>query len=82
MLRPTKHSHPDRTIMNLALLLLNYLKINRIRDYSKLRKYAREMIIGGEILFLPTLNFLYILGLIEYHRNTDSIEYLGSNETV
>lgn len=36
----------------------------------------------GDVLFLPSLNFLYLLGLIEYHPKTDSIEYVGQNEAV
>ncbi|WP_414590540.1 ABC-three component system middle component 8, partial [Anabaena sp. CCY 9614] len=32
---------------------------------------------GGETLFLPSLNFLFLLGLVEYRPKTDAIEYLG-----
>jgi hypothetical protein len=28
MLRPTKHSHPDRTVINVSLLLLARLKVD------------------------------------------------------
>jgi hypothetical protein len=34
------------------------------------------------VLFLPTLSFLYLLGLVEYRPKTDSLEYVGPNETV
>jgi hypothetical protein len=33
MLRPTKHSHPDRTVINVALVLLARLKARRIDEY-------------------------------------------------
>ena len=58
MLRPTKHSHPDRTVINVALLLLTRLKDRRIDEYAALRKYAKKAVIGGDVLFLPALNFL------------------------
>jgi hypothetical protein len=82
MLRPTKHSHPDRTVVNVALLLLTYLRKRRLDGYSALRGYAKKAIAGGDVLFLPALNFLFLLGLIEYRPKTDAIEYVGPNEAV
>lgn len=82
MLRPTKHSHPDRTIINVALILLVRLRARRIDDYSELKAYAKKAVSGGDVLCLPALNFLFLLGLIDYHPKTDSVEYVGPNETV
>lgn len=82
MLRPTKHSHPDRTVINVALLLLTRLKDRRIDEYSVLRKYAKKAVSGGDVLFLPALNFLYLMGLIDYRPKTDAVEYVGPNEAV
>ena len=82
MLRPTKHSHPDRTVVNVALVLLAHLRKRRLDGYSALRVYAKKAITGGDVLFLPALNFLFLLGLIEYHPKTDAIEYVGPNEAV
>jgi hypothetical protein len=82
MLRPTKHSHPDRTIINLSVVLLARLKIRRLDDYYGLQKYAKKTVIGGDVLFLPALNFLYLMGLIDYRPKTDSVEYLGTHEAV
>ncbi|MEO5378364.1 MAG: hypothetical protein H7832_11380 [Magnetococcus sp. DMHC-6] len=82
MLRPTKHSHPDRTVINVSLLLLSRLKNRRIDKYDVLRQFAKKSIMGGDVLFLPALNFLYLMGLIEYHPKTDAVEYVGLNEAV
>lgn len=82
MLRPTKHSHPDRTIINVSLLLLARLKARRVDEYDVLRKFAKKSVVGGDVLFLPALNFLYLMGLIEYRPKTDSVEYMGPNEAV
>lgn len=82
MLRPTKHSHPDRTVINVSLLLLARLKARRVDGYESLRNVAKKGAVGGDILFLPALNFLYLLGLIEYRPKTDAVEYVGPNETV
>ena len=82
MLRPTKHSHPDRTVINVSLLLLARLKDRRVDEYDALRKYAKKSVTGGDVLFLPALNFLYLMGLIDYRPKTDAVEYVGPNEAV
>lgn len=82
MLRPTKHSHPDRTVISVSLLLLARLRGRRVDEYDVLRKFAKKSVVGGDVLFLPALNFLYLMGLIEYHPKTDAVEYVGPNEAV
>lgn len=82
MLRPTKHSHPDRTVINVSLRLLGRLKARRADDYGLLQKFAKNSVVGGDVLFLPALNFLYLMGLIEYRSKTDAVEYVGPNEAV
>jgi hypothetical protein len=82
MLRPSKHSHPDRTVINVSVLLLSRLTARRLESFDSLRTYAKKSVIGGDVLFLPALNFLYLIGLIDYRPKTDSVEYLGPNETV
>lgn len=82
MLRPSKHSHPDRTVINVSLLLLRRLRTRRIDDYDVLRAFAKKSVVGGDILFLPALNFLYLMGLIEYRPKIDALEYVGPNEAI
>ncbi|TAM79873.1 MAG: hypothetical protein EPN47_18465 [Acidobacteria bacterium] len=77
MLRPTKHAHPDRTVISLSIFLLARLKVRRLEDYDSLRKFAKRSVKGGDVLFFPALNFLFLMGLIEYRPKTDSVEYLG-----
>lgn len=82
MLRPSKHAHPDRTVVNVALLLLGLLRDRRAEDYGVLLRLTKDMVAGGNVLFLPALNFLYLLGLIEYRAKNDIIEYVGPNDPV
>ena len=77
MLRPTKHSHPDRTVINVSYLILSRLKGLRIENYGDLLGYTKKTVAGGDVLFLPALNFLFLLGLIEYHAKSDAIEYVA-----
>ncbi|WP_319002498.1 ABC-three component system middle component 8 [Brevundimonas poindexterae] len=60
--------------------MLSRLKFRRQEAYSDLKGYVRKKVVGGETLFLPSLNFLFLLGLVDYHPKTDAIEYVGPNE--
>lgn len=77
MIRPSKHSHPDKTVVFAAYLLLRKLKMRRVEAYIDLASYIKEQS-GGELnLFLPALNLLFALGLINYSAKNDSFEYVG-----
>jgi hypothetical protein len=75
MLRPTKHSHPDKTVVSCATLILSRVKANRICEYSDLVKFIEKKKIGSRSLFMPALNLLFLLGLVVYHQKNDSIEF-------
>ncbi len=80
MLRPTKHSHPDRTVINASTLILARLKKQRLAGYAELRQLVRQQIPkGADTLFVPALDLLYLLGLLQYHPKTDAFEYTGAN---
>ncbi|HHW4671313.1 MAG TPA: ABC-three component system middle component 8 [Xylella fastidiosa subsp. multiplex] len=70
------------TVIHLSLLLLKRLRKDRFSRYDVLRALAKQRIAGGDVLFLPALNFLYLLGLIEYRGATDTVEYVGNNEVI
>lgn len=78
MLRPSKHSHPDLTVMNMAYVLLARLRKSRSEGYSDLLRYATKSHPSGETLFLPSLNFLFLLGLVHYHPKGDRFEFVGA----
>lgn len=82
MLRPSKHSHPDKTVISLSVRILTRMRKLRTIDYDSLRTFSRASVQGGEALFLPSLSFLFLLGLVAYHPKTDSFEYIGPNEAL
>ena len=83
MIRPSKHNHPDKTLIYASYLMLDKLSSQRIMKYDDLLAYIKSKITSGEFLFLPALDFLYLLGLVEYRAKIDSIEYTErSHETV
>jgi hypothetical protein len=77
ILRPSKHSHPDRTVISVSMLVLARLKSRRLEEYDALKKLVKKHVSGGELLFLPAMNLLYLLGLVEYRPKVDAFEYLG-----
>ena len=77
MLRPSKHSHPDKTVISASSVLLRRLKSARLEQFDDLHNYLRKALKGADTLFLPAINLLFLLGLIEYHQKTDSVEYVG-----
>lgn len=79
MIKPTKHSHPDKTVVYASFIMLKELRKKRIVSYSDLYQLMKNKVTSGEFLFMPSLNFLFLLGLIEYRVKTDSIEYIEKN---
>jgi len=78
MLRPTKHSQPDQTVVGVATILLESLRKTRLSRYDALLAVARKRVSGGDILLVPALNLLFVLGLVEYRPKTDAFEYSGA----
>ncbi|PZE69315.1 hypothetical protein DEJ27_08505 [Curtobacterium sp. MCPF17_018] len=82
MLKPSKHAHPDQTVLNISLILLEKLRAERVSSYVDLVAAAGKKVNSGDVLFMPAVNFLFILGLVEYRSKTDSFEYVGPNEAL
>lgn len=77
MLKPTKFSHPDKTVIAVAVFVLNILSTERVIKYDDLFDRLKKADQDIASLFLPAVNLLYILGVIEYRKKTDSFEYIG-----
>jgi hypothetical protein len=75
MLSPKKYNHPDQTVIGLSFLILKELSKKKLMKYDDILEYSKKKIDGAEVLFLASLSLLFILGVIEYHSKTDSIEY-------
>ncbi|ROV55347.1 ABC-three component system middle component 8 [Neisseria chenwenguii] len=78
VIRPNKHNDPDKTLVYASFLILKQLKKSKIVSYEELLGFIKKEITSGEYLFLPALNFLFLLGLINYQAKNDMIEYIES----
>ena len=77
MLKPTKFSHPDRTVLVVSATILDKIYRKRLIKFDDLYALIGKQKQGIEALFLPSINLLYLLGLVEYRKKTDSFEYIG-----
>ncbi len=78
MIEPDKHANPDQTVIGVAALLLKTLSKNGVEKYDHLEEIVDSKIDGGKYLFLPALDLLYLLGVVEYHSKSDVFEYRGA----
>jgi len=74
---PCKGSHPDKTVLAVSLLIMKQLKKKRIEKFDKLYELILNQNKYANSLFMPAINILFMLGLIEYHAKNDSMEYTG-----
>lgn len=78
MIQPSKHAHPDKTLIAVAVTLLKQLRSKRSTQFDELRDYLVKRTPDASSLFLPALNLLFLLGLVIYRKHNDSFEYTGS----
>lgn len=77
MLRPNKHSDPQLTVLPVAAEILKRLRKKRACSISDLRSLIEDKGTDRGPLLLPSIAVLHLLGLVEYRRKTDCMEYVG-----
>ena len=76
MLKPTKYTNINISLPAVSCELLKLFKKDETITYTDLlHKVVKNKGIEVKHIFLPALSFLFLLGKIEYHRQTDIIEY-------
>lgn len=77
MLAPSKHLDLDRSVLRISSEVLRVLKKRRVMRYDALVRLIKDRSgDDGDIVVVPALNFLYILGRLEYHAKNDVFEYV------
>lgn len=74
MIRPSKHAHPDLTVVSVSVVILERLKSKRTETYSDLLHLVEKRTKNAKTLFLPAINMLFLLGLINYLPKADRFE--------
>lgn len=74
MIRPSKHAHPDLTVVGVASAILERLKSKRTETYADLVSLVEKRTQNSKSLFLPAINLLFLLGLVKYLPKVDRFE--------
>lgn len=77
MIKPHKYLDLDNCIISISCSMIKELKSKRIMTYSELyssiyKKHGENM----KYFFVPSINFLFLLGKILYHKEIDSLELI------
>jgi hypothetical protein len=76
MIQAAKHINLNTCLLRAASRLLTRLQEDRVCRYSKLLGSLADFGDDANAIFLPTVNFLFLMGRVQYHPQTDSFEYL------
>lgn len=76
MLTPRKNLDLDTSLLRVAALMLRELQKRGVMEFERLRSVVTRRIgRNAELMFLPALDFLFLLGRVEYHVKNDTVEY-------
>ena len=82
MIKPTKYLNLDLSLINVSAILMNEFKEQKIIRYDDLLAISLNKIgKSGKEIMPYSLNFLFLLGKIEYHQAIDAFEFKQQNET-
>ena len=76
MLRLTKHADPRLTVLPAAAAILKRLRQTRVLTVAQASELLRNDAPEKVALLMPSLSLLFLLGVVEYRRTTDSLEYV------
>lgn len=81
MITPTKHLDLDRSVLWVSAEALRKLRKRRIVPHDELVAFLKRKVgDDGDIVVVPALSFLYLVGRLEYHVKSDSFEYIEPSQ--
>jgi hypothetical protein len=76
MLTPKKHMNLDSSMLRVSAIMLKELNKRGVIGFEQLRGIVNKKVgPNGDLIFIPALDFLFLLGKVEYHVRNDMIEY-------
>ena len=76
MIRPAKHLDLNTCVLRAASILLSKLQKVRVCTYADLRDSLNVLGEDADITFGHAIHLLFLLGRLDYHPQTDSLEYM------
>jgi len=81
MIRPAKHLDLNTCVLRAASILLSKLQSSRVCTYADLRASLTVVGEDADVTFVPAVHLLFLLGRVDYHLQTDSIEYIHQGKS-
>ncbi len=81
MIRPAKHLDLNTCVLRAASILLSKLQSARVCTYADLRGSLSVMGEDADVTFMHAIHLLFLLGRVDYHSQTDSLEYMHSGKS-
>jgi hypothetical protein len=76
MITPQKHLNLDVSVLRVSALVLREVRRRRVIEFPTLRsRIVRLVGSDADLVFLPALSLLFLLGRLEYHSKNDTLEY-------
>ncbi|MFC1226665.1 hypothetical protein SAMN04488511_102303 [Pedobacter suwonensis] len=76
MIKPDRHTNPDYSVINISAYILRQLKAQYIIGYDQLlEKVVKGMGEKSRENYPYALNFLYLLGKLQYKEANDTFIY-------
>lgn len=73
MIKPDRHTNPDYSVINISAFILKQIKAQNSIEYDKLmEKVIKGLGEKSKENYPYALNFLFLLGKINYQEQTDS----------
>lgn len=72
----TKHENPAQTLVYSIYVISKELRRKRIVSYDNLKVFLQQRVEGGEFWFDKAINFLFLMGIVEYYPKTDMLEFV------
>jgi ABC-three component (ABC-3C) system Middle Component 8 len=78
MIRPGKHLNLNVCVLRIAAIVLRHLQRLRVESFDGLLAHVRDHVGNdAEIWFVASLDFVYLMGRVEYRPQTDTFEFVG-----
>ena len=75
MIKPDRHTNPNFSIVNISTIVLTELNVYYAIQYDKLlNKIVNVLGEEAKINFPYALNFLFLMGKLNYEQETDSFK--------
>jgi hypothetical protein len=81
MIRPAKHLNLNTCVLRAASILLSNLQSTRVCTYTDLRASLSMLGEDVDVTFIQAVHLLFLLGRVDYHPQTDSLEYIQPEKT-